>query len=101
MVEALWLSLVMQILPPPLPKEVQQGRGGVGGGAVAPGHGPGVDLEDHVPTRQGVQGLPGGGEVPGVSLVEEPPALVELGHQIKMAHDLTARFFRYLRHPGA
>ena len=73
-------------------KQMQLWRGGVGLGAVKAGHGPGVDLEDHVPLHQGLQRLQSGGAVLGAALVEAAAVLVELGDKIEMTYDVTVGF---------
>lgn len=43
--------------PPQSAELPEEGGVGVGLGAIAPGHGSGVDLKEQIPAGQGVQGL--------------------------------------------
>ena len=75
---------------PALGQPAQDRRTGVGLGAVAPGDGPGVDLDQHAAVGGGVGGLEGAFEIPGVGVVEQVAALVELHHQVHVAQHLRA-----------
>lgn len=80
----------------PFSHSPQHSWGGVGRGAVPPGHGPSVDLAYDIFLRQLVQSLQNSGDIPRVTCIKEPVPLVEFGNEVKMTHNLAVGPFRHL-----
>ena len=80
--------------PAPLAECFQQEGRWVGGSAITPGNGPGVDFKNYVLLEKRFQGLYRGMDITGVGFVKETSALVEFCHQVKMFGDLAAGLLR-------
>ena len=85
-------------LPAKLLETAQQGSTGIGGGAVAPGDGPGVHLKGYPLLYQVLHNLQRPTEIPGAVLIDGVDLLVELGDQVKVADPLAPRLSGQVGH---
>ena len=76
----------------------QQSIAGVRCGAVAPGHGPGVDLKGHTLFDQVLHRFQCPAQIPGTVLIDGMGLFIELGNQVKVADPLTPRLSGQLGH---